>query len=169
MFCVINFQHCSSLWPPQQGVNPARALRDPQASQEHQDPKAPWGLQVTLAGVAALVIQDPLGCRVLQALKVTWDQEGSKEAKEKVTADLQDHLDCQGFKVLVDSMELATRATREFLESQDHPESLVNGVTRDFRGFVIFPCVIRRTTSENITAKDPTSDGMAVWKRLLLT
>lgn len=66
----INFQHCSRVWPPKLNVSPARALRGPQVSQEHQDPKAPWELQATLAGVAVLVTQDPLGCRVLQASKV---------------------------------------------------------------------------------------------------
>lgn len=39
-------------------------------SQDHQDPKALWGLQATPAGVALQVIQDALECGVPQALKV---------------------------------------------------------------------------------------------------
>lgn len=74
--------------------------------------------------------------------------------------DLQDSLDCQGFRDLVALMELAIQATREFLENQDHQEILVNGVTQGFQEFVTFPCVIRPTTSGNITAKDPTSDDI---------
>lgn len=67
-----NSQHCSGPWPPQLGVNPARAKRDPGASQEHQDPKAPWELQATQAGVALPVTQDLLDFMVLEASKVIW-------------------------------------------------------------------------------------------------
>lgn len=70
----------------------------------------------------------------------------------------------QEFKVLVVSMESATQATREFLGNQGHQEILVNEEIRDSQGFVMLPCVIRRTTSGNITAKDPTSDDLAVWE-----
>lgn len=66
------------------------------------------------------------------------------------------------------SMESAIQAAREFLENQDHREILVNGATQGFRVFVMFPCVIRPTTSGNTTAKDPTSDDTAAWERLLL-
>lgn len=63
------------------------------------------------------------------------------------------------------SMESAIQETREFLENLDLQEILVNGVTQEFQGFVMFPCVIRRTTSGNITAKDPTSDDVAAWEQ----
>lgn len=63
------------------------------------------------------------------------------------------------------SMESAIRATREFLENQDRQETPVNGAAQGFQGCVMFPCVIRPTTSENITAKDPTSDDMEVGER----
>lgn len=67
LLCLqISFQHCFRPWPRQLDVNPAKAERDPQVSQEHQVPKDPWGFQATLAGVALLVIQDPLGCVGLQ-------------------------------------------------------------------------------------------------------
>lgn len=73
----------------------------------------------------------------------------------------------QGFKVLGDSMELAIQETKAFLENLEHKEILVNGAKQGLRGFVMFQYVIRPTTSGNITAKDPTSDNIAVWEGLL--
>ncbi|KAI3354733.1 hypothetical protein L3Q82_004566 [Scortum barcoo] len=58
----------------------------------------------------------------MSGFEVTSDQEGSKVAKEKVTTDLQDHLDSLEFKVPVVLMESATQAAREFLENQDYRE-----------------------------------------------
>lgn len=75
--------------------------------------------------------------------------------------DLQDHLDSQEFRVHVVSMALVIQAIREFQVNQDHQETLVNEATQGFQVFVTFPCVIRPTTSENITAKDQTSDVKA--------
>lgn len=81
--------------------------------------------------------------------------------------DLQDHRDIQGFRDLVASMESAMQETRVFLENLDHQENPVKGATRGFRGSVTCPCVIRTTTSENSTAKDPTSESRAARERLL--
>lgn len=64
-------------------------------------------------------------------------------------------------------MELAIQETKAFLENLEHKEILVNGAKQGLRGFVMFQYVIRRTTSGNITAKDPTSDNIAVWEGLL--
>lgn len=75
----------------------------------------------------------------------------------------------QGFRGLPALMESAIRATRESLGNLDHREIPVNWEARAFRGSVISPCVIRLTTSENITAKDPTSDDKDVRERQLLT
>lgn len=74
----------------------------------------------------------------------------------------------QGFRALVALMESATQATREFLGNQDHRGILENWETEVFRGFAMSPCAIRRTTSGNITAKDPTSDDTAEWETLLI-
>lgn len=73
----------------------------------------------------------------------------------------------QGFRVLGVSMDSATQETREFLENQDSQEIVVNRDTQGFQGFVMFPCVIRPTTSGNITAKDPMSDDTAAWEEAI--
>ena len=76
-------------------------------------------------------------------------------------------LSLQEFRVPGDLMELAIPAIREFLENKDLRETLVNGEAQGLQECVIFQCVIRPTTSGNITAKDPTSEDTAVWERLL--
>lgn len=110
--------------------------------------------------VALQVTQDHLEYRVHQEIKETWGSEGPKVVKEKVTEDLQDHLDSQEYRVLVVSMELAIQATREFLGSLDYQEIQVNRAAQDFQEFVMCPCVIGPTTSGNTTAKDQMSDNI---------
>ena len=65
-------------------------------------------------------------------------------------------------------MDSVTQATREFLENEDPQETLVNGAAQGYQGCVMFQCVIRPTISGNSTAKDQTSEDIAVWEKLLL-
>ncbi|KAI4806758.1 hypothetical protein KUCAC02_017557 [Chaenocephalus aceratus] len=122
----IIFHHCSRAWSPKPIVNPARVLRGPRASLEHKDPKAQWELKATLAEVEIPGTQGLLECTV------TWDQEGLKAAKVKVTLDLQDHLDSKGPR----GFDGIGHPGNEGIPGKPGPPGVLG----------------------NITAKDPTSD-----------